>query len=60
MVPSPLILQLHPEREELVDRALEVLQPLSPEPLTRDDAREAIDNLARAYLILLQPSGGAK
>lgn len=60
MVQPALVLELHPEREALVDRTLDVLQPYSEEPLTRDDAREAIDNLVKAYLILLNPAGGAK
>ena len=32
-------------REQLVDEALALLQPASAEPLTREDAREALDDL---------------
>ena len=63
MVQPAFVLELHPEREALVDRALELFQPMSARPLTRDDAREAIDNLVGAYLILLRARarrGGAK
>ena len=32
-------------REQLIDEALAVLQPLSPEPLSREDGREFVDDL---------------
>ena len=32
-------------REQLIDEALVLLQPASAEPLTREDAREALDDL---------------
>lgn len=32
-------------REQLIDEALVLLQPASGEPLTREDAREALDDL---------------
>lgn len=62
MVQPAFVLELHPEREALIDRALEVFQPMSERPLTRDDAREAIDNVVNVYLLLLDVDvpGGAK
>lgn len=58
MVQPAFVLELHPEREALVDRTLEVFQPMSERPLTRDDAREALSNLVNAYLILLSDDEG--
>ncbi len=63
MVQPAFVLQLYPEREALIDDALAVFQPMSERPLTRDDAREAIDNLVNAFLILLDVdmhAGGAE
>ena len=37
----------HPPDPDLLDATLAAFQPLTDEPLTRDDAVEIVDNLAR-------------
>ena len=46
--PSPEAL-----REQLIDEALVLLQPASAEPLTREDAREALDDWTGLFEWLL-------
>jgi len=40
--------------DELLVRTIEVWQPLSPTPLTREDARQIIENLTRYCNLLLE------
>lgn len=40
--------------EKLIDDTLAVWQPLSPRPLSREDAREIRENLTGFFLLLLR------
>ena len=62
MAQPALTLDVHPHAETLIDRTLELFQPLTSRPLTREDAREALDNLVAAYRLLLHAhtDGGAQ
>lgn len=52
--------------DDLADRAVAMFAPISPEPLTRDDGREIVSNLARFTDLLMhwhrnpapRPGGG--
>lgn len=46
--------------DELLVRTIEVWQPLSPTPLTREDARQIIENLMRYCNVLLEWSPRAR
>lgn len=52
--PYPFVLELHPEREKLVQRTIETFQPLSDEPFTEHDARESLDNLCAFFQVLVR------
>lgn len=41
-------------REQLIDEALAIFQPLSPEPLSREDGREFVDDLTGLFDWLLE------
>jgi hypothetical protein len=42
-----------PSREQLIDDVIEVFQPRSPVPLTREDGREMYQNLTGFFNTLL-------
>lgn len=41
-----------PPSEEVLAEVAEVFQPFSPDPLSRDDAREIVDTLTRSMAVL--------
>lgn len=49
----PPVFPPDPVREQLLDETLEMLQPLSSEPLTREDARQCLDDLLGLFTWLL-------
>lgn len=50
----PLSVELSPWKPELVDRCIEIFQPMSDEPFPEDMARESLTNLVGAFSILLE------
>lgn len=42
------------DRPELLDRAIALYQPRAPRPLTRDDAREIVGNIAGFFSVLAE------
>jgi len=50
--PSPRIRRQHRLADEALDRLAAAYQPLTPEPITRDDAAEIADNLRRYFDVL--------
>ena len=40
-------------KERLIDEAIELFQPLSPDPLTREDGREIYENLTGFFTTLI-------
>ena len=45
--------KLNQSREVLIDEVIEIFQPRSPEPLTREDGREIYENLTGFFNTLL-------
>ncbi len=41
-----------PPSEDLLGEVAQAFQPYSPDPLTRDDAREIVDTLTRSMAVL--------
>lgn len=50
----PFVLDLHPERERLVERTIDLFQPMSDEPFTEQDARDSLDNLCSFFQVLVR------
>ena len=53
--PDPLHAPRKPEfSDELLDETTEIWQPLSPRTLTREDAREILENVTGFFRILIE------